>query len=108
MAPSQSAQMMAPISRCGRRLHDHWWPFKFGCSADEIDKMKADDSYHPRQIYDQNPKIRRAVDTLRDRTFAINDAEHQVFSDLFHKLIEGHYGGKPDRYFCPARPGKLL
>ena len=80
-------------------ITDQWWPFKFGCSADEIEKMKAENSYHPRQIYDQNPKIRRAVDTLRDRTFAINDTEHQVFSDLFHKLIEGHYGGNPDRYF---------
>ncbi len=80
-------------------ITDQWWPFKFGCSADEIAEMKAKDSYHPRQIYDQNPKIRRAVDTLRDRTFAVSDTEHQVFSDLFHKLIEGHYGGTPDRYF---------
>lgn len=78
---------------------DQWWPFKFGCSAQEIAKMKTEDSYHPKQIYDQNPKIRRAVDTLRDRTFAINDTEHQIFSDLFHKLIEGHYGGTPDRFF---------
>lgn len=79
---------------------DQWWPFKFGCSADDIARMKAEDSYHPRNIYDSNPKIRRAVDTLRDRTFAVNDDEHQVFSDLFHKLIEGHYGGTPDRYFA--------
>ncbi|MCE5318175.1 MAG: glycogen/starch/alpha-glucan phosphorylase [Parachlamydia sp.] len=78
---------------------DQWWPFKFGCSADEIAKMKAEDSYHPRQVYEANPKIRRAVDTLRDRTFCVNDEEHQIFSDLFHKLIEGHYGGTPDRYF---------
>lgn len=78
---------------------DQWWPFKFGCSADDIARMKAEDSYHPRSIYEANAKIRRAVDTLRDRTFAVNDDEHQVFSDLFHKLVEGHYGGTPDRYF---------
>lgn len=78
---------------------DRWWPFAFGCSADEINQIKEQNSYNPRDIYNNNPKIKRAVDTLRDRTFASNDAEHQVFSDLFHKLIEGHYGGPPDRFF---------
>lgn len=81
-------------------ITDQWWPFAFGCSADEIARMKAEGSYNPRDIYNSNPKIRRAVDTLRDRTFANNDAEHQIFSDLFHKIIEGHYGGAPDRYFA--------
>ncbi len=79
---------------------DKYWPFRFGCSADEIAKMRAENSYNPRAIYESNPKIKRAVDSLRDRTFATNEAEHQVFSDLFHKLIEGHYGGTPDRYFA--------
>lgn len=79
---------------------DKWWPFVFGCSADEIAKIKAAGSYTPRDVYNNNPKIKRAVDTLRDRTFATNEVEHQVFSDLFHKLIEGHYGGPPDRFFA--------
>jgi starch phosphorylase len=78
---------------------DKWWPFAFGCSSDEINTMRSRGDYQPRSIYDSNPKIRRAVDTLRDRTFAINDSEHQAFSDLYHKLIEVHYGGAPDRYF---------
>ena len=30
---------------------------------------------------------------------AQTEEEHQVFSDLYHKLIEMHYGGPPDRYF---------
>jgi glycogen phosphorylase len=79
---------------------DQWWPFAFGASADQIENMKVEGSYNPRTVYEQNPKIRRAVDTLRDRTFAATDAEHQVFSDLFHKLIEGHYGGSADRFFA--------
>jgi glycogen phosphorylase len=78
---------------------DRWWPFAFGCSAAEIAKIKTESSYNPRDIYNNNPRIRRAIDTLRDRTFATSEAEHQVFSDLFHKLIEGHYGGPPDRFF---------
>lgn len=78
---------------------DEWWPFSFGVKAEDIAKLKAEDAYNPREIYESNPKIKRAVDTLRDRTFAINESEHQDFSDLYHKLIEGHYGGAPDRYF---------
>jgi glycogen phosphorylase len=78
---------------------DRWWPFAFGCSADEIRRIKDEGSYNPRDIYNSNPKIKRAIDTLRDRTFATTETEHQVFSDLFHKLIEGHYGGPPDRFF---------
>lgn len=80
-------------------ITDKWWPFSFGCSASEINTMKTTHSYNPRDIYQQNPKIKRAVDSLRDRTFANHDDEHMVFGDLYHKLIESHYGGPPDRYF---------
>lgn len=76
-----------------------WWPFAFGCTAEQIAKMKGEGSYNSREIYESNPRIKRAVDALRDRTFAQTDEEHQVFSDLYHKLIEMHYGGPPDRYF---------
>lgn len=78
---------------------DRWWPFGFGCSTDEIKKMRDTNSYNPLDIYNSNAKIRRAVDSLRDRTFALNEAEHFTFSDLYHQLMEMHYGGAPDRYF---------
>lgn len=80
-------------------ITDQWWPFAFGCSADEIEHLRANHAYRPRDIYESNPKIKRAIDTLRDRTFANDDAEHMAFSDLYHKLIEAHYGESPDRYF---------
>jgi starch phosphorylase len=76
-----------------------WWPFAFGCSAEEIEKMKATSSYHVQDIYQSDVQIRRAVDSLRDRTFAHTEEEHQAFSDLYHKLMETHYGEAPDRYF---------
>lgn len=76
-----------------------WWPFAFGASTEEINTMKANQSYRSRDIYENNPQIKRAVDALRDRSFAQTDEEHQAFSDLYHKLIEAHYGGAPDRYF---------
>lgn len=82
-----------------QEITPQWWPFAFGCTSDEIAQMKASGSYKSREIYESNPKIKRAVDSLRDRSFAQTDAEHQIFSDLYHKLIETHYGGPPDRYF---------
>lgn len=82
-----------------QEITSQWWPFSFGCSADQIAQMKMNGSYHAREIYEANPRIKRAVDALRDRSFAQTDEEHQVFSDLYHKLIEMHYGGPSDRYF---------
>lgn len=80
-------------------ITDEWWPFAFGASAAEVDKLRQAGTYSPQAICAADPKIRRAVDTLRDRTFATNDAEHLTFSDLYHQLMEMHYGGIPDRYF---------
>lgn len=81
------------------QITNEWWPFSFGHSSEEIDKMRRENSYNPCDVYNTNPKIKRAIDTLRDRTFAKNDEEHQAFSDLYHKLMEMHYGCAPDKYF---------
>lgn len=78
---------------------DKWWPFVFGCSTEQINTMKQNHSYNSRNTYESNPKIKRAVDSLRDHSFAQNDTEHSAFSDLYHKLIESHYGEAADRYF---------
>lgn len=82
-----------------QEITDQWWPFAFGCSVEEIHQLQATHAYDPKKISAANPKIGRAVDTLRDRTFAVDEAEHLAFSDLYHKLMETHYGGAPDRYF---------
>lgn len=81
------------------QISDQWWPFRFGCSADEIFKMSSEGTYHPAEIYERNPQIKKAVDSLRDGTFATNDDEHRAFSDLYRKLIEAQNGDGPDRYF---------
>lgn len=82
-----------------QQIGKEWWPFSFGHSAQEIVKIRAEKKYSPKEIYNQNIAIRRALDALRDRSLAQTEEEHQVFSDLYHKLLEGHYGGAPDRYF---------
>lgn len=81
-----------------QEIADAWWPFSFGCSAEEVEVLKRG-GYNPREIYESNSKIRRALDTLKDRSFASNDAEHSAFSDLYHKLVESHEGGRADRYY---------
>ena len=81
-------------------IGDPQWPFAFGLQADIVAQMKRDNTYNSRTIYESNPFIKRVADTLRDRTFAQTEEEHQAFSDLFHKLIEGHYGGPADRFFA--------
>jgi starch phosphorylase len=61
--------------------------------------MQADRTYSSVEIYNTNNSIKRAVDSLRDRSFALDDEEHQTFSDLYHMLMEAYYGDSPDRYF---------
>ena len=78
---------------------EKWWPFTFGASAQEIEKMQLEQSYRPKDIYNNNPKIREALDSLKDHTFATNEQEHQAFTGLFQKLVEGYYGSGADRYF---------
>lgn len=75
-----------------------WWPFSFGCSADEIATLQKSGAYRSSQFLG-NPKIAKALDSLRNRFFALSDEEHSTFCDLYHKLTESHYGGSPDRYF---------
>jgi len=74
-----------------------WWPFAFGCSSEEIAEMKKYKTYHPSEIYKTVPQIKRALDSLVDRTFAQTEAEHQVFSSIYHKLLDENLGG--DRFF---------
>lgn len=78
---------------------NEWWPFLFGASTKDISELKASGSYNPKGICETHPKIKRAVESMHDGTFTTNYAEQQDLNDLYHKLLEGHYGGAPDRYF---------
>ncbi|MBS0635442.1 MAG: glycogen/starch/alpha-glucan phosphorylase, partial [Verrucomicrobia bacterium] len=82
-----------------QEVTDAWWPFRFGCSSDEIADMKAKQSYKAWDIYQSNPKIKRAVDSLRDHSLTSQESEHQSLSSLYYALLEGSYGSQPDRYF---------
>lgn len=77
---------------------DQWWPFGFGKNAEENNRTRAAHNYNPLDIYTHSPAIRRAVDALRDRTFAESDDEHQVLSSLYRTLLE-RPDGQADYYF---------
>ncbi len=78
---------------------DEWWPFRFGASSEELEGLKKAGSYNAWEIYSSNPIIKRAVDSLRDRSFASGDQEHQLLSSLYYTLLEGSWGTTPDRFF---------
>lgn len=80
-------------------ITDQWWPFGFGQTAEEIAQMKQNHSYKAWDIYQSNPKIKRAIDSLRDHSLVSKDVEHQSLSSLYYTLLESSFGSFPDRYF---------
>ncbi len=65
----------------------------FGATVEDINRER--DSYNPRWIYDHNPNLRRAVDTLVNGTVPTDDDQR----DLFHALLDGTHWHRADHYF---------
>ena len=61
---------------------DSWWPFSFGASAEENEQP-----YKSWDVYNQDEKIRRAVDSLKDGTFSETAAEEAAFGHIHHHLL---------------------
>lgn len=80
-----------------REIGEAWWPFRFGKSAEENAGQRA--VYHPWEIYVNDPRIHQAVESLRNKTFASNDSEHEAYTALYRTLLEPIDGNPPDRYF---------
>ncbi|OJU81991.1 MAG: glycogen phosphorylase [Chlamydia sp. 32-24] len=83
-----------------KAIKDEWWPFSFGATAEKISEVK--DSYNPLDIYNNNPKIRAALDSLKasgEDSFANYPDEERAFNDLFYRLTSDHGNEKADRYF---------
>ena len=82
-----------------KQVTDAWWPFAFGCSAQEIKTFQESGSYNPWSIYSQESQIRQVLDVLKEGNFAETEEEQQVMSHLYSILLEGQYGGSADKYF---------
>ena len=65
----------------------------FGHTVDQINQAR--DSYYARGIYDVNPYLRRAIDTLVDGTVPTDDDQRE----LYHALLDGTGWHKADHYF---------
>lgn len=75
-----------------------WWPFSVGISAEEAEQLRKTQTYQSWNIVANNPRIRRAVDHLRDGSLATNESETQVLTSLYQSLMEGHYGQPADPF----------
>ena len=65
----------------------------FGATVDVINNSR--DSYYARGIYDTNPRLHRAIDTLVDGTVPTDDDQRE----LYHALLDGTHWHKADHYF---------
>ncbi len=65
----------------------------FGHTVEQINQIR--DSYYARGIYDTNPRLHRAIDTLVDGTVPCDDAQRE----LYHALLDGTGWHKADHYF---------
>ncbi len=65
----------------------------FGHTVEQINAIR--DSYYARGIYDTNPRLHRAIDTLVDGTVPTDDAQRE----LYHALLDGTGWHKADHYF---------
>ncbi len=65
----------------------------FGATVDQINASR--DTYYARGIYDTNPRLHRAIDTLVDGTVPTDDDQRE----LYHALLDGTHWHRADHYF---------
>lgn len=64
-------------------VQERFWPFAFGASAEENEKP-----FHPQDVLKRDPQIRKAVEALKDQTFAENAEEASAFLQIYQSLVE--------------------
>ena len=69
--------------------------FIFGMRLEEVER--AERTYRSSEVYETNIEIRRAMEQLIDGTLCPEDPRR--FQDLYHTLLFGDWGGRPDQYF---------
>lgn len=67
----------------------------FGATVEELEKIESD--YNPRMIYENNKKIRRALDfIISDK---ISDGGSGIFKELYNSVLIGELWHKADAYY---------
>jgi len=65
----------------------------FGATVEQINACR--DSYCAREIYENNPRLHRAIDSLVDGTVPTDEAQEE----LYHALLDGASWHRADHYF---------
>ncbi len=68
--------------------------YVFGATVEELSKKKG---YDPRKLYENEPRIKRVVDSLTDGSFS--DGGSGLFKELYDSLLVGASWHKPDQYY---------
>ena len=68
--------------------------FIFGARIKELDSIR--ETYDPKQIYESDERVKRAVDSLTDAGFPDEDG---ALKELKTSLLEGASWHRPDQYF---------
>ena len=66
----------------------------FGATVEELNAIRS--SYDPKKIYEENPLLRRCLDTLIDGTFEDQDGS---FAELHQAILQGASWHQADHYF---------
>jgi glycogen phosphorylase len=67
----------------------------FGARVEDIERIK--NTYNAKELYEQNPRIKKVLDTLVDGTFS--DGGTGMFAELYNSILYGAHWHKPDHYF---------
>lgn len=82
-----------------KAVTDQWWPFSFGCSAEEIAEFRATGSYRSSEVCESDPQIKEALDALIDGSLSKNEEEKRAFAVLHDSLLQDQGGARADPYF---------
>jgi glycogen phosphorylase len=67
----------------------------FGARVEDIEKISK--TYNSKELYEQNPRIKRVLDSLVDGTF--DDGGTGMFAELYNSILYGASWHKPDHYY---------
>ncbi|MBO4849154.1 MAG: glycogen/starch/alpha-glucan phosphorylase [Clostridia bacterium] len=68
----------------------------FGARVDELERVRP--GYSPMDIYNSDPLVKRAVDSLINGTVSRNEDSRRVLLEIYNSLLIGDWR-KPDYYF---------
>lgn len=71
--------------------------FIFGLSSDEVIAYENQGGYHPKEIYNSDPEIKKVLNQLIDGTYSPQDKD--LFRELYQSLLESNGYEREDQYF---------